>query len=150
MAVTGDKVRFKCFVTPIEECDEGYKHIHSAVGKRLGGNNTYELTDALQGDQIWYNASLSIDNTAGGVNIISGDYANGASVANNDIVIFIFVKCTSGALTLGLNGTMDQEITVTSGEAVCFRTTITVDDIHVYSQFGATAEVFVVCLDVSA
>ena len=40
-----DVIKWETRVTPIEECDEGFRHIHSSVGKSLGGSGEVTFTD---------------------------------------------------------------------------------------------------------
>ena len=152
MATTGDKVRAKCVVIPIETCDEGFEHIQSDIGKRLGGSALYELVDSLQGDQVWYNSSLSTDDTAGGVNMISGDYENGATAHTADVVWFVFVRNTTSNtdMKIGINGSVTDAIYLAAGESVAVKLhSVTVDELHIWSTLDGTAEVFAVCGDVA-
>ena len=43
-----DVIRWATKVTPIEECDEGFKHVHSDVGKSLVGSGEVTITSALK------------------------------------------------------------------------------------------------------
>ena len=53
-----DVIRWSTKVTPVEECDEGFKHIHSSVGKSLGGSGSVDVTT------LKYNGSYTVSAAA--------------------------------------------------------------------------------------
>ena len=153
MATTGDKVRAKCIVIPIETCDEGFEHIQSDIGKRLGGGLEYELTDTLEDDKFWYNSSLTIDDDA--VDMISGNYVDATGSATSDAVRFIFVRNLSA--TCGVYITLvagaSQRIYLNPNESVAFKTSgVYVGGVHISNSLdgdSTTVEVLAVCNDVA-
>ena len=54
-----DSIRWATKVTPVEECDEGFKHIHSDVGKSLVGSGEVTITSALK-----YESDYRVSNAA--------------------------------------------------------------------------------------
>ena len=54
-----DSIRWATNVTPVEECDEGFKHIHSDVGKSLCSSGSVDVTT------LKYESAYTISNAAG-------------------------------------------------------------------------------------
>ena len=125
MATTGDKVRAKCVVIPIEQCDEGFEHIDSGMLKRLGGSLLYELVDTGAGDKIYYDSAVEVGSSTADI-IGNGEsyLTSGAVDGTNDKVRFLYIKNNDDTDYVGLSfeggalASLEGAICVKAGE--CF------------------------------
>lgn len=125
MATTGDQVRARCIVTPVEECDEGFTHIQSDIAKRLGDSFLYELTDTNAGDKFYYDESYTIGTSE--LSVVpqgSTDYCDGSTYdATNDLIKVLYIQnnSSSGTLFFGVNGdtlgTIIDRMFISAGES---------------------------------
>ncbi len=155
MATTGDKVRARCVVIPIETCDEGFEHIDSVIGKRLGGACDYSLLDTSEGDHFFYDEEKECGTSVG--DLISGTYTDGGDVHVDDIIRFLYVKNLSSTqeVVISLDA---NEMPAAQQDSIKLRYNQTamvplnstkVSDVHVYATATINVEVFAVIRDVA-
>ena len=144
-----DNIRAKCSVVVVEECDEGFSHIESGIGKILGGTGDYTVSGAYR---YYYDATTDVstsgDLIADGAECIDGTVI----VAADDLISFLYVRNTDSSadihinLAAGAQASVLGDIQVPAGDSVYFKLyNANPADVHAKSNAGtAVCEVFAV------
>ena len=144
-----DNIRAKCRVVVVEECDEGFSHIESGIGKILGGECNYTITGNFR---YFYDATIDVTTSSADLITIGAECIDETVLEGTDNIAFLYIKNLESTavicinLSAGAQGDVSGDIYINAGEALYLRLNgANVADVHAKgSTTGMECEVFAV------
>ena len=142
-----DNIRAKCRVVVVEECDEGFSHIESGIGKILGGECNYTITGNYR---YFYDATIDVTTSSADLITIGAECIDGTVLEGTDEIDFLYIKNLHSThvifinLSAGAQADVDGDIEINAGDALYLKLhNANVADVHAKgSTTGMECEVF--------
>ena len=142
-----DNIRAKCRVVVVEECDEGFSHIESGIGKILGGECNYSIAGNYR---YFYDATIDVTTSSADLITIGAECIDETVLQGTDNIAFLYIKNLDSThvvyinLSAGAQASVVGDILIAAGEALYLRLyDANVADIHaIGSTTGMECEVF--------
>ena len=143
-----DNVRVKCSVVVVEECDEGFSHIESGIGKVLGGNCNYTVSAP---HRYFYDATIDVTANSADLIAIGAECIDETVLEGTDNIAFLYIKNLDSAygiyinLSAGAQASVVGDIYIPAENALYLRLKdADVADIHAKGDGTLECEVFAV------